>query len=302
MVIREVFGNMKLHGTDKALDIFNMTLMILILIVIGYPFLNVLSLSFSSENYILSGQVNLLPKGFTLSAYKTIINHPSFLGGYLNTIVYTSVQVIISLVLTSLTAYPLSKSDLPGIPFFKKAVMFTMLFSGGMIQMFLLVKALNLYNTVWAVTLPGAVAPFNVMIMMTYFKSLPKELNEASEIDGLGEFGTFLRIVLPLSKPIIATMVLFFMVGQWNNWFGPLIYFSDNDKYPVILLLRNMLFNAQQIATNSNMAEELLKNQESTGEAIKYSTIVLTLAPFMCIYPFMQKYFAQGMMVGSVKG
>ena len=144
--------------------------------------------------------------------------------------------------------------------------------------------------------------PFNVMIMMTYFKSLPKELNEAAEIDGLGEFGTFLRIVLPLSKPIIATMVLFFMVGQWNNWFGPLIYFRDNDKYPVILLLRNMLFNAQQIATNSNMAEELLKNQESTGEAIKYSTIVLTLAPFMCIYPFMQKYFAQGMMVGSVKG
>ena len=161
MVIREVFGNMKLHGTDKSLDIFNMTLMILILIVIGYPFLNVLSLSFSSENYILSGQVNLLPKGFTLSAYKTIINHPSFLGGYLNTIVYTSVQVIISLVLTSLTAYPLSKSDLPGIPFFKKAVMFTMLFSGGMIPKYLIVKDLKLINTIWSLILPIAIAPYD---------------------------------------------------------------------------------------------------------------------------------------------
>ena len=140
------------------------------------------------------------------------------------------------------------------------------------------------------------------MIMMTYFKSLPKELNEAAEIDGLGEFGTFLKIVLPLSNPILATMILFFIVGQWNNWFSPLIYFSDNKRYPVILLLRNMLFNAQQVAKNSNMAEEILKDQESTGEGIKYASIMLTILPFMCVYPFIQKYFVQGIMIGSVKG
>ena len=293
---------MKRSGSDKAIDIFNVFLMLLVLVAIGYPFLHVLSLSLSSESSILSGQVKLLPKGWTWAAYKGIVNHPSFLRSYLNTLIYTVIQVVVSLILTSFTAYPLSRDGLPGTKFFKKAVMFTMLFSGGMIQMFLLVKALHLYNTVWAVTLPGAVGPFNVMIMMTYFKSLPKELNEAAEIDGLGEFGTFLKIVLPLSKPILATMILFFIVGQWNNWFSPLIYFSDNKRYPVILLLRNMLFNAQQVAKNSNMAEEILKDQESTGEGIKYASIMLTILPFMCVYPFIQKYFVQGIMIGSVKG
>lgn len=287
----------------RIFQVFNVLVMIGIVIATLYPFIHIISMSLSEEKYVFSGQVKILPKGLSLQSYKMIFGHPSFIRSYINSIYYTVLFVIVSLAMTSLTAYPLSKDKLPGCKFLKKMVMFTMLFSGGMIPSFLLVKSLHMYNSVWAITLPGAVAAYYVMIMITYFKSLPEELMEAASIDGLGEFRIFTDIVLPLSKPIMATMVLFFAVAQWNNWFAPLIYFSKDSKYPVILLLRNLLFNAQKIATDSKTLEELMKaQQQGTGEGIKYSAIVLTTLPFLMVYPFAQKYFVQGMLIGSVKG
>lgn len=287
---------------NKIFNVFNILLMLLVMVATVYPFIHILSLSLSEEKYVFAGQVGLFPKGWSTYSYKAIFAHPGFLRSYFNTIWYTVLYIVVSLVLTTMTAYPLSKDKLPGCKFFKKMVMFTMLFTGGMIPNFLLIKSLHLYNSVWAITLPNAVAAYYVMIMITYFKSVPEELNEAAAIDGLGEFGIFLRIVFPLSKPIVATMVLFFAVYQWNNWFNPLIYFNKDSKYPVILLIRNLLFNAQQIAKDSSSAEQLLKSQQNTGEGIKYSSIILATLPFLAVYPFAQKYFIQGMMLGSVKG
>jgi len=282
--------------------VFNVLIMIGVVIVTLYPFLNIISMSLSEEKYVFAGQVGLFPKGLSLVSYKMVFRHPSFLRSYGNTIYYTVFFTVVSLIMTTLTAYPLSKDFLPGCKILKKLVMFTMIFNGGMIPNFLLVKSLHLYNSVWAITLPGAVAAYYVMIMITYFKSLPSELMEAAAIDGLGDFRIFLEIVAPLSKPIFATMVLFFAVAQWNNWFAPLIYFNKDNKYPVILVLRNLLFNAQQIAQDSKTMEEILKNQQGTGAGIKYSAIVLTTLPFLAVYPFAQKYFVQGMLIGSVKG
>lgn len=288
---------------NKIFTFFNYVLMILIILATVYPFIYILSLSLSSEKYIFAGQVNLLPKGITGNAYKMIFNHPNFLRSYGNTIWYTMFFIVISLILTSMTAYPLTKDKMIGCKWFKKMVMFTMIFNGGMIPNFLLIKALKLTDSIWAITLPNAVNAWYVMIMMTYFKSIPEALEEAAEIDGLSMIGVFIRIILPLSKPIIATMVLFFAVIQWNNWFAPLIYFNVNEKYPVILVLRNLLFNAQQVVQDSKLAEEMIKNQESNiGAGIKYSAIILTTVPFLVLYPFVQKYFIHGMMIGSVKG
>lgn len=287
----------------RTFKIFNCILMAMIVLVTVCPFIYILSLSLSSEKYILAGQITLFPKGLSSYAYRMIFNHPNFLRAYANTIWYTIFYIIVALFMTTITAYPLTKDNMPGCKWFKKMVMFTMIFSGGMIPNFLLIKSLGLYDSIWAITLPGALNAWHVMVMMTYFKSIPLELEEAAGIDGLSMIGVFFRIILPLSKPIIATMVLFFAVIQWNNWFGPLIYFNVNEKYPVILVLRNLLFNAQQVAMDDKTASELLENQEGNiGEGIKYSAIVLTTVPFLLIYPFTQKYFVQGMMIGSVKG
>ena len=294
---------MKRSFGGKLFACFNLILMILIVFVTLYPFIHVVALSLSAEKYIFAGQVNLFPKGLTGYAYEMIFKHPNFLTSYGNTIWYTFLFIIVSLVLTAMTAYPLTKDEMPGCKFLKKMVMFTMIFSGGMIPNFLLIKMLGLYDTIWSITLPGAVNAWYVMIIMTYFKSIPVALEEAATIDGLSMTGVFIRIILPLSTPIIATLVLFFAVAQWNNWFAPLIYFKSNEKYPVILVVRNLLFNAQQVMQDSKQAEEALKNQEKNiGEGIKYASIVFTTLPFVLIYPYVQKYFVQGMMIGSVKG
>ena len=288
---------------ECAFRVLNGFLMLFIVFITLYPFIHILALSFSSEGNIVSGKVGLIPLGFNTDAIKRIFGHPLFGRSYLNTIYYTVLFIFTSLTLTTLLAYPISKTEMPGSRLFKKMIMFTMFFSGGMIPNFLLVKSLGLYDTVWAVVLPGAVGAWNVMVMMSYFQSIPEALEEAAFIDGLGYFGSFCRIVLPLSKPIIATMVLFFAVAQWNSWFGPLIYFGDSAKYPVMLVVRNILFSAQQMISDGKNDIQLAEDMQNTGaEGIKYAAILFTALPFLVIYPFAQKYFVQGMMIGSVKG
>jgi putative aldouronate transport system permease protein len=267
-----------------------------------YPFLYVAALSLSEETYILAGKVMLLPKGVNSEAYRMVFEHPSFWRGYGNTIYYTVMSIVITLIMTIMCAYPLAKKALPGRSALTKMVMFTMFFGGGMIPNFLLIRYLGMYNTVWAITLPGAIGAWNVMIMRTFFENIPEALEDAAAIDGLGPIGTLIRIVLPLSKPILATMVLFVGVGQWNNWFGPLIYLSSNEKYPITLFLRNIVLGAQQLAANPKNADLLLNETAMLpAESLKAAAIMLVAMPILVLYPSVQKYFVQGMMIGAVK-
>jgi putative aldouronate transport system permease protein len=276
--------------------------MLIIIILTVYPFLYIMAQSFSAEKYIILGTVRFLPKGFNIQAYKMAFEHPSFWRGYLNTLYYTSLSVVISIAATSLCAYPLSKTYLPGRKFLMKTVMFTMFFGGGLIPNFLLVKSLGLLNTVWALTLPGSVSAWNVMIMITFFRGIPEDLDNAAFIDGLGPIGTLWYIILPLSKPILATMMLFFAVGQWNNWFGPLIYFNNNEMYPITLFLRNILVSAQGLASSPSEAARYLDGTEQIpAESLKSASIILVTFPILVLYPFVQKYFVKGVLIGSVK-
>jgi putative aldouronate transport system permease protein len=286
----------------KTFKIFNVIIMLLVMAATLYPFLYILALSLSQENFINAGKVFLWPVGFNTVSYRLVFEHPSFLSGYMNTVRYTVFSVILNLFMTVICAYPLSKKHLPGRKILVKFIMFTMFFGGGMIPNFLLVRALGIYDTVLAITLPGAIGVWNVIMMMTFFQGIPEALEEAAYIDGLGQIGTLWRIVLPLSKPILATMILFFAVGQWNNWFGPLIYFSSNIKYPITLFLRNILLSAQQLANTSASAQAMLANQETVpAEGLKAAAIILVSVPILVLYPFAQKYFVKGVLIGSVK-
>jgi len=294
---------MKVSKSYKAFQVFNTIVMLIIVFATVYPFWNIIARSLSEEKYIMSGAVTLLPKGLNVDAYRLVFEHPSFFRGYFNTIYYTFMSVVISLFMTTICAYPLSKVRLPGRKYFIGFIMFTMFFGGGLIPNFLLLKTLKMYNSVWAITVPGAIGVWNVIIMMTFFQGIPDALEEAAQIDGLGMWGVLWYIVAPLSKPIFATMVLFFAVGQWNNWFGPLIYFNQNDKYPITLFLRNILMSAQQLSTNSSDLAIILQNRDNApAESLKAASIILVTVPILVLYPFAQKYFVKGVMIGSVKG
>ena len=293
---------MKVSKGMRIFNVINIIIMIVICAATIYPFINILARSVSQEAFINAGKVSVIPKGLNFDAYILTVSNANFIRGYLNTILYTATAIIICLVLTVLCAYPLSKKNLPGRTVFVKFIMFTMFFGGGMIPNFLLVKALHMYNTIWAITVPGAISVWNVVIMITFFQGIPESLEEASQIDGLGTLGTLWCIVVPLSKPIFATMILFFAVGQWNNWFGPLIYFSDNDKYPITLFLRNILMASQKLSNTNEAVNTLLSQDEMPAESLKAASIVTITLPILCLYPFAQKYFVKGMTIGSVKG
>lgn len=286
----------------KIFNVINILIMIGVILMTVYPFINILARSVSSEAFINAGAVNIIPKGLNFDAYWLCVTNPGFGRGYFNTIYYTVVTVIVCLVMTVLCAYPLSKRDLPGRSILVKFIMFTMFFGGGMIPQFLLVRALHMYDTLWAIIIPGCISVWNVLIMITFFQGIPETLEEAGQIDGLGIFGTLWYIVVPLSKPIFATMILFMAVGQWNNWFGPLIYFSDNNKYPVTLFLRNILMASQTLTTSNDSINNILSQDQMPAESLKAASIITVTLPILCLYPFAQKYFVKGITLGSVKG
>lgn len=294
---------MKESVSYKIFNVMNIVFMLFIIAITFYPFIYIISISLSQEQYILAGQVHFLPKGFNFAAYRLVFEHPTFVRGYMNTLWYTFIGIVVSLFMTTICAYPLSKRYLPGRKIMLKFIMFTMFFGGGLIPNFLLVKYLHMTNTVWAITVPGAISVWNVMIMMAFFQGIPDALEEAAYIDGLGTLSTLWYIVLPLSKPILATMILFFGVGQWNNWFGPLIYFNQNEKYPITLFLRNILMSAQQLASSTPGGQGVSADQLQLmpAESLKSAAIVLVTAPILALYPFAQKYFVKGVMIGSIK-
>ena len=238
-----------------------------------------------------------------ISHIETVFEYDSIWTGYLNSIVYTVSGTALSIALTLLAAYPLSRDDFRGKKFFTVLFVFTMMFNGGLIPTYLLVKNLNLTDTMWAVILPTAVSAYNMIVARTFFKqSIPKEMLEAAEIDGCTDFRFFCKIVLPLSAPIVAVLCLWVAVGLWNSYFNPMIYINSESKYPLQLVLRKILLMSQVDFTAASVDPEKLAKNQYLSEMLKYGTIVISSLPLMIIYPFVQKYFVKGVMIGSVKG
>ena len=248
-----------------------------------------------------AGKVILWPARFTLEGYQRILDYESFFTGYRNTVIYTVVGTTVNVLITIPGAYALSRKDLVGRNIFMMGVTFTMIFSGGLIPTYLLVISLNLYNTMWALILPVAVSAWNLIVARTFFQqTIPDELLEAATLDGAGNTQFFLRVVLPLSKSIIAVMVLFYAVNHWNSYFNALIYLKSAEKYPLQLVLRNILFENSL----GDMVEDAstLALQQRLGDLIKYGIIIASSLPLLILYPFLQRFFIQGVMIGAVKG
>lgn len=282
----------------KIFRIVNTIIMILIVLVTLYPFLYLVAQSFSSERAIYNGEVTIFPVGFNVETYRQILKKGDFLLYYKNTIIYAILGTVISLFGTAILAYPLSKDRLRLNKVIAPFVIFTMYFGGGLIPNFVLINALHMRDTIWALLIPGAISTYYVLLMKSFFANIPQELEEAASIDGLGSFGVFFKIVLPLSKPIMATMVLFYAAGLWSNWFSPFIYFDSKDMWPVALYLRQIIHGA----TSTNEISGGLDQAQSIAASVKSASMVLMSLPIICVYPFIQKYFVQGMMIGSVKG
>lgn len=287
---------------DRVFEIVNTALLALILLVILYPLWFVVIASVSDPAKVAAGDVLLWPAGMSFEAYRMVFRDSMIMTGYRNTLYYTLLGTTINLVMTVLAAYPLSRKDWVGRGFFMAVVMFTMFFSGGTIPTYLLMNDLGLINTTWAIVLPGAVSVYNAIVMRTFFiNSIPLELQEAAQVDGCSNTRLLLRIVLPLSKPILAVMVLFYGVAHWNAFFGALIYITESDRYPLQLVLRSILI--QNTASQDMLGEvDTLGNRVMLAETIKYALIIVSTLPMMVLYPFLQRFFEKGVMVGSVKG
>lgn len=290
-------GSMKIKesGSYRVFKVFNAIILTLISVAMLYPFLYLVAQSFSSTQAIVAGQVGLIPKDFNISTYKYVITDGKFIPYYGNTIVYSIIGTVCALLFSALLAYPLSKAELYGGKAINKFIIFTMYFSGGMIPNYILMVSLGLRDTVASFILPGMISTYYVILMRSFFLTLPRELEEAGEIDGLDLWGVFWRIAIPLSKPIIATMTLFYVVQYWNDWFDAFLYLDTTTKWPVAYYLRQLISSASGTSADAGDAMQIASN-------IKSCAMVLTSAPIICIYPFIQKYFVQGMMLGGVKG
>lgn len=287
----------KVSKAYRVFGVANLILMIIVSAVMLYPFLYLVAQSFSSEAAIIKGQVSILPVEFNLVTYKSILSKGDFQRYYLNTVVYAVIGTAVSLFATAMLAYPLSKPHLLLNRFIGPFIIFTMYFGGGMIPNYVLINSLGLRNTIAGFIAPGLIGTYYVLLMRSFFAGVPSELEEAGEIDGLSKFGVFFKIVLPLSKPIMATMMLFYMSGYWSNWFTAFLYLDSREKWPVAYYLKTIISGA------STSADPGVANAETMqiAASIKSCCMVLMAAPIICVYPFIQKYFVQGMMLGGVK-
>ena len=280
-----------------AFRIFNGAAIVLICALMLYPFLNIVAQSFSSEGYINSGQVNIVPRGFNVTTFEVVMSDSMFWRNYANTVIYTVVATAIAMFLTTTYAYVLSKKHLKGRGLFVGIAVFTMFFNGGLIPNYVLINSLGMTNTIWAIVLPNAISIFNLLVMKAFFENFSTELEEAAAIDGLTTYGILWRVVIPLSKAVIATMVLFYAVQFWNSWFQAFLYLDRRELYPVTVYLRNMLAGAtgtEDVGGEASESTQIASN-------VRAVTMLLTTLPIICLYPFLQKYFVRGIMLGSVK-
>ncbi|GAA1311287.1 carbohydrate ABC transporter permease [Brachybacterium tyrofermentans] len=284
----------------KVFTVVNMTVLVLMCAVMLYPFVMLLAQSFSSAGAINAGKVSIFPVDFNIETYKAVADNGAFWRSYGNTVVYTVIGTTIAMVLTTTYAFVLSKKHLRGRGLLIGIAVFTMFFNGGIVPNYVLISSLGMKNTMWAVILPPALSVFNLLVMKAFFENLPTELEEAAHIDGLTWFGIFFRIVLPLSKAVIATMVLFYSVQYWNDWFAAFLYLDKTDLFPVTLFLRNLIAGASTAASEGAAASGASVSDINAN--IQSVTMILILIPILCVYPFVQRYFVSGIMLGSVKG
>ena len=274
----------------------------ILLLTIIYPLIYIVSSSFSSPTAVSAGRVILWPVDLSLEGYKAVFENKDVLTGYGNTILYTVLGTLINVSFTMIAAYPLASRKLPGKSFFMLLFTCTLNFNGGMIPTNILIRDLHMIDTIWALIIPGAVSVYNLMIARTFVQSsIPQELYEAAELDGCSDARYFFSMVLPLSKAIIAVLVLFYAIGHWNAYFNAFLYLNDRAKFPLQLILREILI-ANSINNSQIVDPEIAAAKQGMAELLKYSLILVSTVPVMCLYPFVQKYFVKGVMIGSVKG
>ncbi|WP_046173599.1 carbohydrate ABC transporter permease [Domibacillus indicus] len=285
---------------ERLFDYGNILFLVLLSIVTLYPLLYILIASVSDPAYVAQARgIMLLPKNFTLDAYNMVFKNPMIITSYLNTLFYVVVGTTLNIVLTSLGAYALSRKNVLWKNFIMFMIVFTMFFEGGLIPLYLLVSELNMIDTRWALILPTAVSAFNLIIMRTAFQGIPDSLEESARIDGANDFTILFKIILPLSLPVVAVMVLFYGVYHWNSWFHAMIFLQNRELFPVQLILREILIaNDTSSMTTGVSAVDAMP----IGETVKYATIVVATLPILCLYPFLQKYFVKGVMIGGIKG
>jgi len=289
---------LKKKASEQIFDIINHLILITLAVITIYPFLYVVFASFSNPTKLLQhGGMLLQPMGFSLKSFEMVLKYQVIYLGYLNTIFYVGVGTAINLVMTSIGAYALSRKNL----MLRKPIMllfiFTMYFNGGLIPNYLLIKSLHLYNTRWAVIIPVAISTWNLIILTTSFKSISESFIESAKIDGAPEWKVLVKVVIPLSIPVLMVIVLFYSVGHWNSWFNAMIYLRDRELYPLQLFLREILVNTNindMIAGGGNEVEDY-------WITIKYATIIVSTLPILLLYPFIQKYFVKGVMIGGIK-
>ena len=307
MGIKSLFAKNNTHtrvirdsASDRIFVSIITVISFLIVIVILYPLLYVLSSSFSSGEAIMHNRVILWPVDFCIEGYRLVFTNSDLMLGFRNTLLYTSVGTSINLIMTTLLAFPLSRRRMPGRNFIMFAVVFTMFFSGGLIPTFLVVSRLGMVDTLWAMVIPNAISTFNLIIMRTYFQnSIPEELFESAAMDGCGHFRFLIQIAIPLSTAIIAVLVLFYAVGHWNAFFHALIYLRSSRRASLQLILRNILM-ANQITTGDG--GEGFMEMVMIGFSLRYAAIIVSSTPVIILYPYIQKYFVKGVMIGSIKG
>lgn len=276
-------------------DYINTVIMLAIAVIMLYPMLYVASVSFSSPAHIVQHDISFFPRDFNLESYKIILSNDRIPRAYLNTIVYVSLGTFVSLFLTAISAYPLAKKGLFGKKFFMLAIIITMFFNGGMIPNYIIVQKLGMIDTLWALIIPNAIWSFNLLIMKSFFESISPSLHESATIDGASEYRILFQIIIPLSKAALTSIGLFYFMGSWNSYFIPMIYLNDIKKYPLQVVLREMLILSQMQDMTKVTATKL------PSEGLKSATIFIAMIPVLMIYPFVQKYFTKGVMIGSVK-
>lgn len=289
-----------MHNTKagRVFDVCNILFLGGVGVITILPFLYIIAGSFATEAELAQRSFFIFPKTFTLEAYKYVFSTPTFIRSMGVSIFITVVGTAVQLFFTFTMAYPLAKRHVKGRNLLLNMVIFSMLFSGGMIPTYLVVKSLGLLDTYWALILPMAINPFNLIIIKNFFQQLPRELEESAKIDGCSEIGVFWRIALPLLKPVIATFALFYAVGIWNDFFHALLYINDSAKWPLQMVLRQVTILSDLTATNG----DAMQNTVPPEQGIKLAVIVIATLPILAVYPFLQKHFAKGMLIGSVKG
>lgn len=286
---------------DKRILILNKIIIAFLVLITVLPMGYILIASFMDPQVLANQGISLNPQDWTVDGYKRVLGDNAILRGFINSLIYSTAFAVLTVIISVLTAYPLSKKDLVGRRWINYFLIFTMFFGGGLVPTYLLIKNLGMLNTMWSIIVPGAVNVWNIILARTYFQGLPDELVEAAVIDGANDFQIFLKIMLPLAKPIMFVLFLYAFVGQWNSYFDAMIYIKDPNLAPLQLVLRNFLIQSE-VSQNMIGAQAAMNEMKKIAEMIKYATIIISSLPLIVMYPFFQKYFDKGIMAGSLKG